>query len=109
MALSTDLSAMWPGLCGPSTDDVCGGDGLLRLDDALPAGRTGALAPVHPAGALTAILWGGLGLFSSLYFSSVIIDDSKRYGTVGAIFTFLTWFILTGGVVVLGAACGAVW
>jgi uncharacterized BrkB/YihY/UPF0761 family membrane protein len=48
-------------------------------------------------------------LFSSLYFSSVIIDDSKRYGTVGAIFTFLTWFILTGGVVVLGAACGAVW
>jgi membrane protein len=57
----------------------------------------------------TAVLWLALGLFSSLYFSSVIIDDSKTYGTIGVVFTFLSWFILTGGVIVLGAACGAAW
>jgi len=63
---------------------------------------------IRPA-LLTAALWVALGLFSSLYFSSVIIDDSKTYGTIGVVFTFLTWFILIGSVVVLGAACGAVW
>jgi membrane protein len=63
---------------------------------------------IRPA-LLTAILWVALGFFSSLYFSSVIIDDSKTYGTIGVVFTFLTWFILIGGVIVLGAACGAVW
>jgi membrane protein len=63
---------------------------------------------IRPA-LLTAILWVALGFFSSLYFSSVIIDDSKTYGTIGVVFTFLTWFILIGSVIVLGAACGAVW
>ena len=63
---------------------------------------------IRPA-LVTAILWVALGFFSSLYFSSVIIDDTKTYGTIGVVFTFLTWFILIGGVVVLGAACGAVW
>ena len=63
---------------------------------------------VRPA-VLTAALWVALGLFSSLYFSSVVIDDSKTYGTIGVVFTLLTWFILIGGVVVLGAACGTAW
>ncbi|HET6870784.1 MAG TPA: YhjD/YihY/BrkB family envelope integrity protein [Solirubrobacteraceae bacterium] len=63
---------------------------------------------IRPA-LLTAVLWVALGLFSSLYFSSVIIDDSKTYGTIGVVFTFLSWFILIGSVIVLGAAFGAVW
>ena len=63
---------------------------------------------VRPA-LVTALLWLGLALFSSAYFSSVVIDDSRTFGTVGVIFTFLTWFILIGSVIVLGAACGAVW
>jgi membrane protein len=63
---------------------------------------------IRPA-LMTALLWVALGFFSSLYFSSVIIDDSKTYGAIGAVFTFLTWFILIGGVIVLGAAFGAVW
>jgi Virulence factor BrkB len=74
----------------------------------LPDGRVPWRLFVPPA-LLTAALWVALGLFSSLYFSSVIIDDSKTYGTIGVVFTFLTWFILIGSVVVLGAACGAVW
>ena len=39
----------------------------------------------------------------------MIIDDSKTYGTIGVVFTFLSWFILIGSVIVLGAAFGAVW
>ena len=54
---------------------------------------------IRPA-LVTAILWVALGFFSSLYFSSVIIDDSKTYGTIGVVFTFLTWFILIGSVIV---------
>ena len=41
--------------------------------------------------------------------ASVVIDDSRTYGTIGVVFTLLTWFILIGGVIVLGAALGAVW
>ena len=58
---------------------------------------------------VTALLWVALAFFSSLYFSTTVIDDSKTYGTIGVVFTFLTWFILIGAVIVLGAACGAVW
>ncbi|MGN6871927.1 MAG: YhjD/YihY/BrkB family envelope integrity protein [Solirubrobacteraceae bacterium] len=58
---------------------------------------------------VTALLWVVLAVFSSLYFSSTVIDDSKTYGTIGVVFTFLTWFILIGTAIVLGAAIGAVW
>jgi membrane protein len=63
---------------------------------------------VRPA-LVTALLWVALAIFSSLYFSTTVIDDSKTYGTIGVVFTFLSWFILIGGVIVLGAASGAVW
>jgi membrane protein len=63
---------------------------------------------VRPA-LVTALLWVALAFFSSLFFSTTVIDDSKTYGTIGVVFTFLTWFVLIGSVIVLGAACGAVW
>ena len=63
---------------------------------------------IRPA-LVTAVLWVALGFFSEIYFSSMIVDDTKDFGTIGAIFTFLTWFILIGGVIVFGAAVGAVW
>jgi membrane protein len=62
-----------------------------------------------PAAVLTALLWIGLGLFSSVYFSSAIISDSRLYGTIGVIFTLLIWFIAIGAVIVLGAVAGATW
>jgi membrane protein len=62
-----------------------------------------------PAAVLTALLWMGLGLFSSVYFSSAIISDSRLYGTIGVVFTLLIWFIAIGAVIVLGAAAGATW
>jgi membrane protein len=58
---------------------------------------------------VTALMWFGLALFSSLYFSSALIAEDKLYGTIGAIFILLTWFIAVGAIIVLGAVCGAVW
>ena len=61
--------------------------------------------PAFTSGAL----WLGFGLFSSVYFSPLLISDSHTYGTIGVVFSLLTWFFLIGGVVVLGAVLGAVW
>ena len=74
----------------------------------LLAGRVLWRLVIEPA-LVTALLWTGLALFSSLYFSSVVVDDSRLYGTIGVVFTLLTWFILIGAVIVLGATLGAVW
>jgi membrane protein len=74
----------------------------------LLAGRVPWRRLVRPS-LVTAVLWVALAFFSSLYFSPTLIDDSKTYGTIGIVFTFLTWFILIGSVIVLGAASGAVW
>jgi membrane protein len=62
-----------------------------------------------PAAVITGVLYGGLGVFSKFYFSDTIISDSKTYGTIGAIFGIMTWFIAIGAVIILGAVAGAVW
>lgn len=61
------------------------------------------------AAILTGLFWVGLGLFSAVYFSAAIISDSRLYGTIGVVFTLLTWFIAIGAVIVLGAVAGATW
>lgn len=62
-----------------------------------------------PAAIITGAFYGCLGEFSKFYFSGTIISDSKTYGTVGAIFGIMTWFIAIGAVIILGAVAGAVW
>ena len=74
----------------------------------LLAGRVPWRSVIRPA-LVSGLLWVGLAVFSSFYFSTTVIDDSKTYGTIGVVFTFLTWFIMIGFVIVLGAAGGAVW
>lgn len=74
----------------------------------LLAGRVPWRRLVHAA-VLTTLLWIGLELFSSVYFSAAVISDSRLYGTIGVVFSFLTWFIAVGAVMVLGAAAGATW
>jgi Virulence factor BrkB len=63
---------------------------------------------VRPA-LVTATLWLALALFSSISLSATIVSDSRLYGTIGVVFTLLTWFILIATVLVLGATLGAVW
>jgi membrane protein len=62
-----------------------------------------------PAALATALFWVGLGVFAEVYFSSTIVSDSRLYGTIGVVFTLLTWFIAIGAVITLGAVTGAVW
>jgi membrane protein len=62
-----------------------------------------------PSAIITGVFFGGLGFFSKFYFSRTIISDSKTYGTVGAIFSIMTWFIAIGAVIILGAVAGVVW
>jgi membrane protein len=74
----------------------------------LLAGRTPWRVLVRPA-LVTATLWLALALFSSISLSATIVSDSRLYGTIGVVFTLLTWFILIATVLVLGATLGAVW
>jgi membrane protein len=62
-----------------------------------------------PSAIITGVFYGGLGVFSKFYFSETIISDSKTYGTIGAIFGIMTWFIAIGAVIILGAVATAVW
>jgi len=57
----------------------------------------------------TGVLYGGLGVFSKFYLSDTIIADSKTYGTIGAIFGIMTWFIAIGAVIILGTVAGVAW
>jgi membrane protein len=76
--------------------------------DFLLAGRV-AWRTLLPSALITGVFYGGLGLFSKFYFSDTIVSDSKTYGTIGAIFGIMTWFIAIGAVIILGAVVGAVW
>jgi membrane protein len=73
----------------------------------LLAGRVG-WRRLLPSAIATGVFFAGLGVFSKFYFSSTIISDSRTYGTIGAVFGILTWFIAIGAVLILGAVAGAV-
>jgi uncharacterized BrkB/YihY/UPF0761 family membrane protein len=47
--------------------------------------------------------------FSKFYFSDTVISDSKTYGTIGAMFSLMTWFTAIGAVIILAAVAGALW
>ena len=74
----------------------------------LLAGRVSLRFLLRPA-IVTALLWIGLELISSVYFSAQIISDSKLYGPIGVVFSLMVWFIAIGAVIVVGAAAGATW
>jgi membrane protein len=61
-----------------------------------------------PAALITALCWIGLGVVAALYFSSTLVSDSHLYGTIGVVFTLVTWFIAVGAVFSIGATVGAV-
>ena len=74
----------------------------------LLSGRVRWRRLVRPA-VTSGVLWLGFGFFSSVYFSPILISDSRTYGTIGVVFSLLTWFFLIGGIIVLGAVLGAAW
>jgi membrane protein len=64
---------------------------------------------LFPAALATGVFWVGLGAFASIYFSSTLVSDSHLYGAIGVVFTFITWFIAIGAVIILGAVVGHTW
>ena len=74
----------------------------------LLAGRVRWRDLLRPA-CVSGLFWLAFALVSSIYFSSALISEHKLYGTIGVLFILVTWFIAIGAVIVLGAACGAVW
>ena len=74
----------------------------------LLAGRVRWRRLLRPA-ILTGVFWMGLELVSAAYFSSAIVSDSRLYGTIGVVFSFMIWFIAIGAVIVLGTVAGATW
>ena len=74
----------------------------------LLAGRVPWRRLWRPA-AITGALWMTLALLSPVYFAPLIVSDSHTYGTIGVVFSLLTWFFLMGAVLVLGAVTGAAW
>jgi membrane protein len=64
---------------------------------------------IAPSAIATALFWLGFGVFASFYFSPTIVSDSRLYGTIGVVFSLLTWFIGIGAVITLGAVVGVVW
>ena len=66
-----------------------------------------AVRTLGSSAVLTALFRIGLELFCSVYFSSAIISGSRLYGTLGVVFTLMTWFIAIGAVIVPGAVAGA--
>jgi membrane protein len=62
-----------------------------------------------PSALGTGICAAGLSVFSKLYFSDSIISDDKTYGSIGAVFSIMTWLICIGAVVVIGAVAGRAW
>jgi membrane protein len=64
---------------------------------------------LFPAALVTGGFWVGLGAFASFYFSSTLVSDSHLYGTIGVVFTLVSWFIAMGAVITLGAVIGAEW
>jgi membrane protein len=63
---------------------------------------------VIPGGIATAIGLLGLHGFSKLFFSGMIVDQSRDYGLIGAVFVLMSWLVGACVVLVGGPAVGAV-
>ncbi|MFD7136913.1 YhjD/YihY/BrkB family envelope integrity protein [Streptomyces sp. NPDC059894] len=62
-----------------------------------------------PSAVATALCWTGLGVFSALYFSAMIVENSQRYGPIGVVMVILSWVIAVGVVIHLGAVIGCLY
>ena len=64
---------------------------------------------LFPAAVATAVFWLGMEAVFSVFFSSTVISDDKKYGPIGVVFALMSWLIAIGVVIILGAVVGIVW
>ncbi len=62
-----------------------------------------------PSAVATAVFWIGLGVFSSIFFSSAIVSNYHRFGAIGVLLLLMSWLIAVGVVIILGAVVGILW
>jgi membrane protein len=62
-----------------------------------------------PAAIATGVCWLGMEAVLSVVFSSTIISNYNKYGSIGVVFAFMSWLIAIGVVIILGAVFGVVW
>lgn len=62
-----------------------------------------------PGAVATGVFWMGMLVVFRHVFSGMVISDYDKYGTIGAVFAFMSFFIAIGVVIVLGAIVGIVW
>lgn len=62
-----------------------------------------------PGALATSFCWMGMLLVFWAVFSNMVIGDYNKYGSIGAVFAFMSFFIAIGVVVILGAMFGEVW
>jgi membrane protein len=74
----------------------------------LLAGRISGLK-LFPAACATGVLYVGMEVVFSLFFSGMVLSDDKKFGPIGIIFALLSYLIAIGVVVILGAVVGLVW
>jgi membrane protein len=68
-----------------------------------------ARRPLFPAAVATALIWLGMEVVFSFLFSGTVTSDDKKYGAIGVVFALMTWLIVIGVVIILGAIAGIVW
>ena len=64
---------------------------------------------LFPSALATGICWLGMVIVFSIIFSSRVITDAKKYGSIGVVFALMSLLIAIGVVIILGAVVGVVW
>jgi membrane protein len=64
---------------------------------------------LFPAACATGVLYVGMQVVFTFFFSGMVISDARTFGPIGIIFALLSYLIAVGVVVILGAAAGLVW
>jgi membrane protein len=64
---------------------------------------------LFPSALATALLYIGMLVAFSLFFSRMVISDNNEYGPIGLVFALMTYLIALGVVIILGAVMGLVW
>ena len=62
-----------------------------------------------PGAITTGVCWMGMLLVFRHVLAGMVISGYDKYGTICAIFAFMSFFIAIGMVVILGAMVGIVW
>lgn len=60
-------------------------------------------------GVATGACWAGMVAVFSVIFSGMIVSYDRKYGAIGVVFAFMSFFIAIGVVLILGAVLGLVW